>query len=155
MHDMEKEGDFVKYVCSICGYVYDEEKEGRPFASLPESWLCPLCKAPKSMFAPEKKREERAAEKAGDRKEGILEQEEERTGRPADVKNSIRKKNHPCFWSFPAILLPWLSQSLRGISMPWQSFSEKTWTRVIHRCQTLPGRLETGELSVSVFGERR
>lgn len=29
------------YKCSICGYVYDEEKEGKPFSELTE---CPVCK---------------------------------------------------------------------------------------------------------------
>ena len=24
----------MKYVCTVCGYVYDEEKEGVPFAAL-------------------------------------------------------------------------------------------------------------------------
>ena len=41
------------WICSICGYVYDEAKEGVPFASLPDSWTCPLCRADKSAFAPE------------------------------------------------------------------------------------------------------
>ena len=40
----------MKYVCPVCGYVYDEEKEGTPFADLPESWVCPLCRAAKSSF---------------------------------------------------------------------------------------------------------
>lgn len=39
-----------KYVCSICGYVYDETT-GTPFADLPQDWVCPLCKAGKSAFA--------------------------------------------------------------------------------------------------------
>ena len=43
----------MRYVCSICGYVYDEEKQGKPFAALPETWTCPLCGAAKSAFAPE------------------------------------------------------------------------------------------------------
>ena len=43
----------MKYVCSICGYVYDEAKEGTLFADLPDSWVCPLCGAAKSAFAPE------------------------------------------------------------------------------------------------------
>ena len=43
----------MKYVCSICGYLYDEAKEGTPFASLPDSWVCPLCGAAKSAFLPE------------------------------------------------------------------------------------------------------
>lgn len=42
----------MKYVCQVCGYTYDEEKEGVPFEQLPEDWKCPLCKAPKSEFAP-------------------------------------------------------------------------------------------------------
>ncbi|MEE0265664.1 MAG: flavin reductase [Acutalibacteraceae bacterium] len=36
-----------KYVCSICGYVYDEET---PFEELPDDWTCPVCKMPKSKF---------------------------------------------------------------------------------------------------------
>ena len=47
----------MKYVCSVCGYIYDEAKEKLPFSSLPESWKCPVCKAAKSVFAPEKKQE--------------------------------------------------------------------------------------------------
>ena len=43
----------MKYVCSICGYVYDEAREAVPFAQLPDSWVCPLCGAPKSAFVPE------------------------------------------------------------------------------------------------------
>lgn len=39
-----------KYRCSICGYIYDEEKEGVSFDSLADDWTCPLCGAPKSLF---------------------------------------------------------------------------------------------------------
>ncbi len=39
----------MKYVCQICGYVFDEEKEGRPFQSLEQ---CPICKQPVSSFQP-------------------------------------------------------------------------------------------------------
>ena len=39
----------MKYVCSICGYVYDEEKEGRPFSELD---ICPICKQPADRFKP-------------------------------------------------------------------------------------------------------
>lgn len=38
------------WVCEICGFTYDEEKEGVPFAELPDTWVCPLCKHPKSDF---------------------------------------------------------------------------------------------------------
>ncbi len=42
----------MKYKCSICGYVYDESKEGISFADLPDDWQCPLCGAPKAAFEP-------------------------------------------------------------------------------------------------------
>ncbi|MBQ1501982.1 MAG: MBL fold metallo-hydrolase [Firmicutes bacterium] len=40
-----------KYVCSICGYVYDPaEHDGVAFEELPEDWKCPRCKQPKDKF---------------------------------------------------------------------------------------------------------
>ncbi|MEG1582041.1 MAG: rubredoxin [Clostridia bacterium] len=39
-----------KYICSICKYVYDEQKEGVKFEDLPAYWVCPLCGAAKSAF---------------------------------------------------------------------------------------------------------
>ena len=43
----------VKYICQVCGYVYDGGKEAVPFDSLPEDWKCPLCGAPKGEFKSE------------------------------------------------------------------------------------------------------
>ena len=42
----------MRYVCSICGYVYDEAVDG-PWSELPDGWKCPLCGAARSEFAPE------------------------------------------------------------------------------------------------------
>lgn len=47
-----------KYVCSVCGYIYDPAKgdpeHGQPpstaFDKLPDDWVCPVCGAPKSAF---------------------------------------------------------------------------------------------------------
>lgn len=36
-----------KWVCTICGYVYDGET---PFEELPNDYQCPICKMPKSKF---------------------------------------------------------------------------------------------------------
>ncbi len=41
------------YKCSICGYVYDEEKEGAPFSELAE---CPVCKQPQDKFQAQESR---------------------------------------------------------------------------------------------------
>ena len=42
-----------KYVCSVCGYVYDPaEHDGVAFEDLPDDWTCPRCKKPKDKFNP-------------------------------------------------------------------------------------------------------
>ena len=43
----------MRYRCTICGYIFDEEAEGAAFADLPDTWTCPLCSAPKIAFEPE------------------------------------------------------------------------------------------------------
>lgn len=40
----------MKYVCKLCGYVYDEVEEGVKFEDLPEDWVCPLCGVGKEEF---------------------------------------------------------------------------------------------------------
>jgi len=50
-----------RYVCSICGYVYDPEKgdpdsgikPGARFEDLPTDWTCPVCGAEKAKFEKE------------------------------------------------------------------------------------------------------
>lgn len=40
-----------KYVCSVCGYVYDPaEHDGVAFEDLPDDWKCKRCKQPKEKF---------------------------------------------------------------------------------------------------------
>lgn len=40
-----------KYVCSICGYLYDPaEHDGVAFEDLPDDWKCPRCKQGKEKF---------------------------------------------------------------------------------------------------------
>jgi len=51
----------MKYVCSICGYVYDETlgdpdngiAPGTLWADVPEDYECPVCGAGKDQFEPE------------------------------------------------------------------------------------------------------
>lgn len=47
-----------KYLCIVCGYIYDPEKgdtvfqipPGTPFEKLPDYWVCPTCGAEKDAF---------------------------------------------------------------------------------------------------------
>ena len=40
-----------KYVCKICGYVYDpENNNGVAFEDLPDDWTCPMCGVGKDQF---------------------------------------------------------------------------------------------------------
>lgn len=58
----KKEGKMQKYVCGICGYVYDPAEgdsegnipAGTSFEALPDDWVCPVCGAGKDEFSPEK-----------------------------------------------------------------------------------------------------
>ncbi len=51
----------MKYVCDVCGYIYDPEEgdpdsdipSGTAFDDLPADWVCPVCGAPKDEFQPE------------------------------------------------------------------------------------------------------
>lgn len=50
-----------KWICIICGHVYDEAKgmpesgiaPGTAFSDLPEDWVCPECGSPKESFEPQ------------------------------------------------------------------------------------------------------
>lgn len=44
---MAEDNDGKKWVCTVCGYVYDE---ATPFEELPDDWVCPLCGVGKDMF---------------------------------------------------------------------------------------------------------
>lgn len=41
-----------EWICSVCNHVYNAAADGggKPFESLPESWLCPVCGKPKSAY---------------------------------------------------------------------------------------------------------
>lgn len=48
-----------KYICNVCGYIYDPAigdpesgaKPGTAFADLPADWECPLCRVSKEEFS--------------------------------------------------------------------------------------------------------
>jgi len=49
--DFSRQEASGKYVCSICGYVYDPaEHDGVAFEDLPEDWRCPRCRQGKEKF---------------------------------------------------------------------------------------------------------
>jgi len=49
-----------KYICMVCGYIYDPEEgdplsgiePGTPFEDLPDEWVCPMCGVGKDQFEP-------------------------------------------------------------------------------------------------------
>ena len=53
--------EMKKYVCGVCGYVYDPAlgdpdggiPPGTAFEDLPDDWVCPVCGAEKNEFSPE------------------------------------------------------------------------------------------------------
>jgi rubredoxin len=57
----KEEASMDKYVCTICGYVYDPAQgdpdndvaPGTAWADVPEDWVCPICGAGKDDFEKE------------------------------------------------------------------------------------------------------
>ena len=57
----ERSMNMKKYVCNVCGYVYDPAEgdpdngvaAGTAWEDVPEEWVCPLCSAPKEDFSEE------------------------------------------------------------------------------------------------------
>jgi len=57
----KEEKTMKKYVCSVCGYVYDPAlgdpdsgiAAGTAFEDLPDDWVCPVCGAAKDAFEPQ------------------------------------------------------------------------------------------------------
>jgi rubredoxin len=59
----EKKEEMVmdRYVCTVCGYVYDPANgdpdngvaPGTKFQDIPDEWTCPVCGADKSQFEKE------------------------------------------------------------------------------------------------------
>lgn len=55
---MAQQIDQKRFICTVCGYVYDPENgdirreipAGSPFSSLPSDWTCPVCGAGKTLF---------------------------------------------------------------------------------------------------------
>jgi rubredoxin-NAD+ reductase len=43
----------MKYVCDVCGFVYDESAEGTAWDSLDDDYVCPLCGVGKEQFSKE------------------------------------------------------------------------------------------------------
>lgn len=63
------------YKCSVCGYVFDEEKEGKSFSELDS---CPVCKQPVGKFEPVDKFELVEERKADTKTKTVVEQKEEK-----------------------------------------------------------------------------
>jgi rubredoxin/flavin reductase (DIM6/NTAB) family NADH-FMN oxidoreductase RutF len=57
--ERKEESAMKKYVCNICGYVYDPEigdpdgdiEPGTAFEDIPEDWVCPVCGVGKDQFS--------------------------------------------------------------------------------------------------------
>jgi rubredoxin len=59
--DESEDSMMKKYVCNLCGYVYDPAEgdpengvaPGTAFENLPDEWVCPMCGASKDEFSEE------------------------------------------------------------------------------------------------------
>ena len=55
-----KKRDDMKYICTVCDFIYDPEigdpeggiEPGTQFEDIPDDWVCPLCGVGKEDFGP-------------------------------------------------------------------------------------------------------
>ena len=40
----------AKYRCTVCDYIYDEEKNDTLWMDVPDDWVCPVCDSPKTYY---------------------------------------------------------------------------------------------------------
>ncbi len=58
--DRQRRFAMGKYVCDVCGYIYDPEigdpdggiAPGTAFEDIPDDWVCPICGVTKDDFSP-------------------------------------------------------------------------------------------------------
>ena len=58
LHEPEAQGPLKKWICIICGFIYDEEKgapdegllPGTRWKDVPDTWVCPDCGVGKEEF---------------------------------------------------------------------------------------------------------
>ena len=43
----------MKYVCEVCGWVFDEEEQGKKWEEVGDDFECPLCAVGKDQFSAE------------------------------------------------------------------------------------------------------
>lgn len=70
-----------RFKCSVCGFIYDEEKEGKPFGELD---ACPVCRQPSAVF--EKLNQDTTARATP----------EERTGYPLEYDAAYARLDESC-----------------------------------------------------------
>lgn len=74
-----------RYICTVCGYVYEESKgipdagiaPGTKWEKLPDGWVCPLCGAAKSEFRKDGE-EQQEMKQQGEKQQGERQQGENR-----------------------------------------------------------------------------
>ena len=153
----------MRYVCPICGYIYDEAIEGTPFDSLPDSWSCPLCGAPKLMFGPEE-----APQPAQDVQPAPALEEDDlqllpcrglvrpvlQPG-PGAARNNTKTRRPPCSARSQITLRRRRPPCPTRTRRCWPVCSRRTWNRVTRRSHAAArDHADRGTQRVCVWGEK-
>lgn len=142
------------YVCTICGYVFDESagasdigiSAGTKWESLPSDWKCPICSAPKSAF---EKKEESVSEPAAESTAEIVKTAGYTAGELSDIFSNLAKgAEKQCLPEEQKLLT-----RLADYYLSKRSIEQKTDIKGLRNAleTDIAGRLKSGmEASVSV-----
>ena len=161
----------AKYICTVCGFVYDEAKgipdagiaAGTRWEDLPEDWVCPLCGATKSEFEKQgesdmtpKKEPISVIESPVDMKEmSPLEVSALCTNLARGVKNSTSPKKQLYLMNWLVILNRYQHRPKTRISVSYLTLLKRTLSRDSQ--MPMPWQLmqRIGVRSVLLSGARR
>lgn len=79
----------MRYKCPICGFIYDEEKEGKPISELPP---CPVCGCAASSFIPIEEDDDKKEEKTEEKK--VEQNDEELISYPQEFEQTNKNIKH-------------------------------------------------------------
>ncbi|MEG0545798.1 MAG: rubredoxin [Oscillospiraceae bacterium] len=113
-----------KFICTICGYIYDEAKETLKWDELPDDWKCPLCGASKSDFKEVK--EQAKTETPAKKAEAVEEMKELTNGELSALCSNLAKGCEKQYLSEQSELFLSLADyyKARTKSVPEKSFEE-------------------------------
>jgi rubredoxin len=159
-----------KYVCTVCGYVYDEAAgipdsgiaPGTKWEDIPEDWTCPLCGATKAEFKEQKVEEKPVVKKISVQETYEEDMRELSCGELSALCSNLSKGCEKQYRTEEAGLFAQLAEYYKGKSKPANASQFEVLSDLIHKdleCYANANSIsavqaDRGALRALVWGEK-